>query len=100
DGFIASRRNYDIASGIAPDGTRRIGVLEQSWRIGGATGAEIAALEIFAANPLAKAVRASTVELYGENVEVPDGAAVYFRGRDPVVGFLTKYACVEETIEG
>ena len=29
-----------------PRGERRSGVLEQSWRLGGATGAEIAALEV------------------------------------------------------
>jgi hypothetical protein len=34
-GFIASRRNYDIARGTDPHGHLRSGVLEQSWRPGG-----------------------------------------------------------------
>lgn len=99
-GFLASRRNYDIACGIAPDGTRRRGVLEQSWRMGGATGAEIAALEVFARNPHAAAVRASTVEIYGDAPEMPAAATLYFSGSDPHVGALTKYAVVEEILEG
>jgi hypothetical protein len=35
-GFMASRRNYDVAQGIDSDGRRRSGVLESSWRAGGA----------------------------------------------------------------
>ncbi len=50
-GIILSRRNYDVAQGVGPDGRRRSGVLEQSWRLGGASGAEVAALEIFQADP-------------------------------------------------
>ena len=48
-------------------GELRSGVLEQSWRIGGASGAEIAALEAFRADPALQAVRASTVEIYGDS---------------------------------
>lgn len=99
-GLIASRRNYDVACGVSADGLRRIGVLEQSWRMGGATGAEIAALEVFAREPLVAAVHARTVEAYGEAPAMPEGATLYYRGHDPVVGPLTKYACVEEKIEG
>lgn len=99
-GLIASRRNYDVACGVSADGHRRIGVLEQSWRMGGATGAEIAALEVFAREPLVAAVHARTVEAYGAAPRVPEGATVYYRGHDPAVGPLTKYACVEEKIEG
>jgi len=99
-GLIASRRNYDVACGVGADGSRRIGVLEQSWRMGGATGAEIAALEVFAREPRVAAVVARTVEAYGAAAHAPDGAALYYRGHDPVVGPLTKYARVEEKIEG
>lgn len=99
-GLIASRRNYDVACGVGRDGSRRIGVLEQSWRMGGATGAEIAALELFAREPHVAAVHARTVEVYGETPAPPDGATLYYRGHDPRVGPLTKYACVEEKIEG
>lgn len=38
-GFYASRRNYDIAQGWDSKGQRRGGVLEQSWRMGGASSA-------------------------------------------------------------
>src|SRR5262249_51647880 len=38
---FASRRNYDVVQGLNARGTWCSGVLEQSWRIGGATGAEL-----------------------------------------------------------
>jgi hypothetical protein len=99
-GMVASRRNYDVACGRAADGSRRAGVLEQSWRVGGATPAEIAALEAFVRQPHLRAVRARCVEIHGASPFVPDGATVYYRGDDPELGPLTKYACVDETIEG
>jgi hypothetical protein len=46
--IVASRRNYDIAQGVDGAGKWRSGVLEQSWRLGGASGAELAALHAFA----------------------------------------------------
>lgn len=94
-GFIASRRNYDIARGVDAGGRQRCGVLEQSWRIGGASGAEIAALEAFRAEPTLRAVRASTVEVYGEGAAPPPHATVYFQGTDEEVGPITKYTLVE-----
>ncbi len=94
-GFFASRRNYDIAQGVDGRGRACSGVLEQSWRIGGASGAEIAALEAFSQGANG-AVRASTVELYGEEQRVPPGATVLFRDEDADVGFITKYVTVED----
>ena len=93
-GMFASRRNYDIARGLNAAGRLCCGVLEQSWRIGGASGAEVAALEAFRADPGLRAVRASTVEIYGE-VEAPPQATVYFRGEDERDGTMTKYALTE-----
>lgn len=93
--FYASRRNYDIAQGIDDRGRACSGVLEQSWRIGGASTAEVAALETFAKGAGRPVVRASSIELYGDST-VPDGATVLFRGEDAEVGFITKYAMVEE----
>jgi hypothetical protein len=93
--FIASRRNYDVAYGVDGDGRPCSGVLEQSWRIGGASAAEVAALEVFRAKPDARAVRAATVELYGET-EAPKQATVYFRGSDQSDGPIIKYTIVEE----
>lgn len=91
-GFFASRINYDVAQGRMPDGQWRSGVLEQSWRAGGATGAEIAALEAFQADPSRHVVRASGHEVYGPCPPLPAGATIYFRGVDDAVGELAKYA--------
>ncbi|HYG86650.1 MAG TPA: DUF3182 family protein [Azospirillum sp.] len=93
--LFASRRNYDVAQGLDQRGRRRSGVLEQSWRIGGASSAEIAALEAFRADPLLRAVRAICIEAYGESEVPPPNATVYFRGVDERVGFITKYTLVE-----
>lgn len=93
--FFASRRNYDIAQGIDDKGRACSGVLEQSWRVGGASGAEIFALEAFVQGAKG-VVRASTVELYGQGQEVPSGATVLFQDEDAEVGFITKYVTVEE----
>jgi len=94
-GLVASRRNYDVISGRDSEGRRRIGVLEQSWRIGGASSAEIAAFQAFSADPALKAVRAVCVESYGRHVEVPDDADIHFEADDPEVGPLVKYARIE-----
>jgi hypothetical protein len=65
-GFFASRLNYDVAQGtVNARCAWRSGVLEQSWRLGGASGAELAALEHFHADPSAWSVHASTHEAYG-----------------------------------
>ncbi|UKE47408.1 DUF3182 family protein [Xanthomonas cerealis] len=92
-GFYASRRNYDVIDGITQDGTRLCGVLEQSWRIGGATPAELAAVAAFQREPVLLAVVAATVERYGA-VALPADAEVYYTGEDPRVGRLTKYRYV------
>jgi hypothetical protein len=94
-GMFASRCNYDVALGVDDEGMRRSGVLEQSWRIGGATGAELAALAAFQANPDVDSVRASTTEVYGDSPDPPDGSIIYYRGVDANVGALTKYARIE-----
>jgi hypothetical protein len=62
--------------------------------MGGASRAEIAALEAFRADPTLRAVQASTIEIYGE-AEPPRQATIYFRGIDEQVGLITKYAVVE-----
>jgi len=95
-GFFASRKNYDILLGRDARGRWRSGVLEQSWRVGGATGPEIAALEVLRGDPARRQVRASCFEVFGDSPEPPPHATVYFRGRDPDMGVLTKYTVVEE----
>ncbi|MEE5115253.1 DUF3182 family protein [Pseudomonas alliivorans] len=93
-GLIASRRNYDIAQGINAQGQRRSGVLEQSWRIGGASAAEIEALLLFNADPTLHQVDISTHEVYGKTT-LPSNAQVLYEGDDPQVGFISKFIQVE-----
>lgn len=93
-GLVASRRNYDIAQGLDRNCVQRSGVLEQSWRAGGATPAEIAAIEAMLIDPQIRVVRASTHEHYDLR-EPPANAAVYFQGDDAEVGALTKYCTID-----
>ncbi|HEV8520040.1 MAG TPA: DUF3182 family protein [Burkholderiales bacterium] len=88
--MFASRCNYDIAQGVDKTGQWRSGVLEQSWRMGGASAAEVAALEAFHANESLDVVRAATTEVYATD-SVPADAVVYFRGIDEHAGAMTKY---------
>ena len=89
--MVLTRRNYDVLAGRDASDRRRVGVLEQSWRVGGATGAEVAALEAFAHGPDLDFVNTATVEVYGD-AAIPAHAVTYFSGVDPVVGPMTKYA--------
>lgn len=93
-GLEVSRDNYDVIQGTDAAGRPRSGVLEQSWRVGGASPAELAALEAFDAAPHARVVRAATVERYGADAP-PPGATVHYRGHDPRVGPLVKFTTVE-----
>jgi uncharacterized protein DUF3182 len=89
-GFMASRRNYDVAQGIDHHGRRRGGVLEASWRVGGATGAEVAALAALR-DPSVQVIEVAHIEEYGENKFVPDGAIVHFQGNDARAGPVLRY---------
>lgn len=91
--FMASRRNYDVVCGRDGTGQARCGVLEQSWRIGGASPAEIAALEAFAADPQRQQLWAEACERYGE-VTPPADARVHFDGYDGRGNRLVKYSRV------
>ena len=93
-GFLASRRNYDVVRGSDADGKQLAGVLEQSWRIGGASPAEMAAFEAFKTDSKLRAVRASSIEVYGEH-EPPPEAIVHFGGVDARVGRIVKYSLIE-----
>jgi len=94
EGMFASRSNYDTVEGQDASGRRRLGVLEQSWRLGGASGAEVAALEALHDDPALQTVRASTTEVHGSNVPIPEGATLYFAGADDRLGPIVKYAQV------
>jgi hypothetical protein len=90
--IFASRRNYDVAQGTDWRGIWRSGVLEQSWRIGGATSAELIAFAAFRIDPDVPAIRASSVEVYADAPAIPPGATIYFQGVDARCGPMTKYA--------
>lgn len=92
-GLIASRRNYDVIHGHDASLYPVTGVLEQSWRVGGASPAEISALDAFLKRPDLNVVQASCVEAYGEH-EPPSHAVVYFCDVDRRVGRITKYSMV------
>lgn len=88
-GFIASRRNCDVAVGRDPRGHQRSGVLEQSWRIGGASSAEIHALLAFTAEPALQRLQASSWEVYGEAPVIPPGVVVLYQGDAAATGPIT-----------
>lgn len=94
--FVASRRNYDVIHGFNSKGEKRIGVLEPSFRIGGASSPEILATEIFLHNPEATIVKASSYHRFGERARVPADATVFFNGIDPEFGPMKIYAIVHE----
>lgn len=93
-GFYASRRNYDIAQGLDCNGKQRSGVLEQSWRLGGASSAEVAALQSFVNNPGLRAIRVSSVETYTDR-PLPANAIEVYRGPAEHSDFLLKYVTVK-----
>lgn len=90
-GFLASRRNYDIGQGTDGRGQWRSGVLEASWRSGGASTAELAALTAFADDPSLQVVQTTSVKHFGTSRKIPAGAAIHFQGDDPEDGPLLRY---------
>lgn len=100
-GLLASRCNYDIVVGRDANARPLAGVLEQSWRIGGASGAEVAALRVLRDDPLRDSVKASTVERHGESLDAaPPGAIIGFAGVDPEAGPMLKYTLVHGDDDG
>lgn len=93
-GLVASRRNYDMVTGRDARGQEASGVLEQSWRIGGASGAELAALLALRDDPGLNEIYASTVERYGGEHRPPEDAHVVFEGDDPECGPMIKYVTI------
>jgi len=91
---MASRRNYDVAQGIDGAGQKRSGVLEASWRSGGASTAELEALALFMRNPEIQVVEACAVKHFGRDHHPPQRAVVHFRGDDPRDGPLIRYTAV------
>ena len=90
-GLVASRCNYDVITGRDAGGRLRSAVLEQSWRLGGASGAEIAALLAMRDDPSLEAIEVSTHEVYGDPGPPPSEVLVDYHGEDPAVGWILKY---------
>ncbi|MEE7547207.1 DUF3182 family protein [Xanthomonas sp. Kuri4-1] len=84
-----SRRNYDVVTGTDEHGRPMCGVLEQSWRVGGATPAELAAVAAFQRDPALHEVRAATHESYLD--DAPAGAEIYYRAAVSGHGPRLKY---------
>jgi len=94
--MFASRRNYDVAQGTDHGGRPHAGVLESSWRIGGASGAEAAALLRLRDEPGRHRLGVRTEEHYGAAASPPHDATVLFHGIDPACGPLLKFTLVED----
>jgi hypothetical protein len=94
--MFASRRNYDVVQGVDHRGQWHAGVLESSWRIGGASGAEAAALLRFRDEPARRWLGVRTEEHYGAGTTAPPGATVLFHAVDPAAGPLLKLTVVED----
>ena len=92
---IVSRRNYDVGQGTDSNGNFLSGVLEQGWRIGGASGREVAALLAFRDDPGLQVVEASSYERYGENIETPEECLIQFDGIDPKFGPMKVFTVVK-----
>ncbi|MGX9430668.1 MULTISPECIES: DUF3182 family protein [Bradyrhizobium] len=97
-GFLASRRNYDVGEGIDGCGQWRSGVFEASWRSGGASTAELAALTAFAEDCALQVVEAASVKQFGKPSKIPPGAIVHFEGDDPEEGPLIRYTVVPRAL--
>jgi len=93
-GFMASRRNYDVGQGFDVHGKWRSGVFESSWRVGGASPAELLAIKAFIDDPEVSIVEASHYEKFGRFEEPPASATVHFRGEDPQAGPLIRYTTI------
>jgi hypothetical protein len=90
-GFMASRRNYDIGQGFDAHGVWRSGVFESSWRIGGASPAELLAVAAFLEQPGLSMLEACHYEKFGELHDIPTNSTVHFRGDDPQAGPVVRY---------
>jgi Protein of unknown function (DUF3182) len=91
-GMFASRVNYDVVHGTDEHGDLLCGVLEQSWRIGGASGAELAALQAFKKDSSLQKVQTAIREIYHDGRLVPPtDCTILYDETDPVAGRLTKY---------
>lgn len=93
-GFMASRRDYDVVQGYDSKGAWRSGVLEASWRSGGASTAEVAAARTFVEDPDCHVVEVAATKRFGKECQAPRGADIHYRGDDPRDGPILRYTVV------
>ncbi|WP_243042410.1 DUF3182 family protein [Dyella sedimenti] len=86
--LVVSRANYDVIQGYDAKGHWHSGVLEQSWRIGGASPAEIVAAELLASAGR-QPVEVAYVECYEADAAPPAGAEAIYRAPSPSGGTPT-----------
>ena len=87
-----------LAQGVDNEGQWRSGVLEASWRSGGASTAELAALAAFVESRGLQVVEASAVKEFGMARDAPQGAIVHFRGDDPEDGPIVRYTVMTRAL--
>jgi len=74
---LLSRRNYDVGVGLDEEGNCKAGVFESSFRVGGASGPEVLALQAFKDNPGVTVVDASYRSVDASKVDsLPQKAVV------------------------
>lgn len=93
--IYASRRNYDVLQGVNAKGQMRLGVLEPSWRAGGASMAELLAFEAFTANSRLHHIRTWTKERYVSDLETLEKSDQTYCIAPEQTGWLVKSAGVE-----
>ena len=94
-GMLASRSNYDVAEGRDATGRQCVGVLEQSWRLGGASGAEVAALEAPERRPRAADGARIDDRVHGARRSGSRGSDACISPASTIIsGRITKYAKV------
>jgi len=98
-GLVCVRGGWEALEALALTPESRAAVaqakLYASWRAGGASSAELAALAAFAQNPALQIVEASAVEEFGRDHEAPADAIIHFAGEDPQLGPLLRYTVVK-----
>ncbi|WP_435656570.1 DUF3182 family protein [Brucella pituitosa] len=95
-GLVASRRNYDVLVGPITENGVRCGVLEQSWRVGGASPAEILAMEKLMQDESITAVQAFLRESREQAPTFRDDDFIVYSGEDDFGQPLHKYARIEK----
>ncbi len=80
--------------GVDGRGRWRSGVVEASWRVGGATSVEVAAFAVFMEDAAVDVVHASSVQAFGGGIEPPAGARIHVQGDDPKLRPMIQYTLV------